>query len=98
MSRALPTESHDAASLHTWWSEQTADADDATDDAPNGTAWWLIVPYHDINPEWDPPEMDEDERTEHWKLICDAGRDNLQIPRTLEWSDSPRTRALRPPS
>ena len=36
--------------------------------------------------------MGAEERKAEWQLILDAGRDNLSIPRCLEWSTSPRTR------
>ena len=33
-----------------------------------------------------------EDRDAHWATILDAGRDNLLIPRKLEWSSTPRTR------
>ena len=36
--------------------------------------------------------LSQEERDEHWAIILDAGRDNLHIPRRLEWSATPRTR------
>ena len=38
------------------------------------------------------PRLNQEVRDAHWDLILDAGRDNLKIPRKLEWSTSPRTR------
>ena len=36
--------------------------------------------------------MDSDVRDDLWSVILDVGRDNLRIPRRLEWSTAPRSR------
>ena len=91
--RSLPTEADDAARLNNWFDTTMTIQDEATADAPNHSAWYLIVPANDLHEEtFEAPRMDADERDAEWRLILDAGRSNLKIPRKLEWSTSPRTR------
>jgi len=72
----------------------------ATDDQPNSSAWVVVVPAKEEPDEDDDdddddgnlPLMDSSRRQRHWDLIVDAGRDNLRIPRRLEWALAPRSR------
>lgn len=65
----------------------------ATIEEPNNSAWWLVVPQNEngVNA-WDAEPMSPFVRGRQWAYIIDAGRDNLKIPRCLEWATSPRAR------
>ena len=89
-SRELPTQYHDARHLtNISWDNYMTDPGDATANAPDASAWWLVVPCHQLESE---EVMNADARAEHWAIILDADRENLRIPRELEWSTTPRTR------
>lgn len=101
--RTLPTAADDAARTHDWYHTMTASHDFDDDDNDNRVGCWLIVPSHqranggdDSEDEpyesEEPPPVNPRRREAEWRLILDAGRDNLRIPRTLEWGTTPRTR------
>jgi hypothetical protein len=75
----------------TAWHVLNTAANDANAELPDNSAWWIVVP-EEATFTAGPRRMSPTLRDAYWDVLRDAGRDNLKIPRVLEWSSSPRTR------
>ena len=93
--RSLPAEGENDRHVQSDWISRTSDPGVATDERPEATAWTLVVAANELDGEdgaFNVGSLDQEDRDAHWATILDAGRDNLLIPRKLEWSSTPRTR------
>ena len=91
--RTLPDEDDEDRLVNTWHftSNVSPDEELARTDSTNASASLLVNPQLEI--ETDPsPVMDMSIRNELWRYILDSRRDNMQVPRRLEWATTPRSR------
>ena len=92
--RTLPDEDDEERLLNSWYfTASTVPGEDLDrPDSTNASASRLVNPQNEEDFDDITPVMDATARNELWRYILDSFRDNMQVPRRLEWATTPRSR------